>query len=123
MNDEGHTSRGFVPVNPANFDTKSYMISSLRDNLFDENAIRDPWEHLARFYETTLMCRLVDVTEDQVKPRLFSFSLIGRAKDWLFCLPNGTIRTWKNVEDKFFERVFNTIQFAKRRAEITNFEQ
>ncbi|CAL5203022.1 unnamed protein product [Lathyrus oleraceus] len=53
--DEGQISRGFVPTNPHNFDIKNYVLSELRDNLFDMNKIRDPWEHLARFYETTLM--------------------------------------------------------------------
>lgn len=57
------------------------MLSGLRDNSFDGNAIRDLWEHLAHFYETTSMYRTTDVTEDQVKLRLFGFSLIGRAND------------------------------------------
>ena len=78
---EGRVSRGFVLANPTNVNIKNYVLSCLRDNSFDKNAIRDPWEHLARFYETTSMCRPTNITEDQVKPSLFSFSLIGRAKD------------------------------------------
>lgn len=69
------------------------------------------------------MCRLTEITEDQVKLRLFWFSLIRRAKDWLLCLSNGTIQTWKKLEDTFLERFFTTTQFAERRAKITNFEQ
>lgn len=99
------------------------MLSYLRDNSFNRNATRDPWEHLARFYETTSICRPIDVIEDQVKLRLFSFSLIGITKDWLLFLPNGTIRTWKELEGKFFERFFTTTQFAERKVGITNFEQ
>ncbi|CAL5185729.1 unnamed protein product [Lathyrus oleraceus] len=53
--DEGHVSRGFVSENPSNFDIKNYVLSGLRDNPFNENAIRDSWKHLARFYETTSM--------------------------------------------------------------------
>lgn len=98
------------------------MLSGLRDNPFDGNAIKDPWEHLARFYEITLMCRPTDITEEQVKLRFFGFSLIGRANDWLLFLPNGTIHTWKELEDKFLERFSTTTQFFERRAEITNFE-
>lgn len=95
LTDEAHVSRGFVPAYPANFDIKNYVLSGLRENPFDGNTIRNPWVHLARFYETTSMCKPIDVTEDQVKLRLFGFSLIRRAKDWLFCLPNGTIWAWK----------------------------
>lgn len=89
--DEWHVSRGFVPADPANFDIKNFVLSGLRDNLFNENTIIDPWAHLARFYETVSMSKLDGVSEDQVNLRLFGFSLIGRAKDWLLCLPNGTI--------------------------------
>lgn len=120
---EGKISKRFVSENPINFDIENSMLSGLRDNSFYKNTIRDPWEHLARFYETTSLCRPTNVTEDQVKLRLFSFSLIGRPKFWLLCLPNGTIRTWKELEDKFFERCFTTHQFSKLRVEITNFEQ
>lgn len=84
------------------------MLSDMRDNQFDKNATSDLWEHLARFYETTPLCQLEVVIEDQVKLKLFSFSLVDRVKDWLSCLPNGVIRTWKELEDKFFERFFTT---------------
>lgn len=99
------------------------MLSGLRDNSFNENAIRDPWAHLARFYETASMCKPDGVSDEQVNLQLFGFSLIGRAKDWLLCLPNGTIQTWKELDNKFLERFFTTIQFTKRRIEFVNFEQ
>lgn len=75
------------------------------------------------FYETTSVCQPEGSTDDQVKLKLFSFSLVGRAKDSLLYLPNGVIRTWKEFEDKFMERFFTTTQFIERKAEITHFEQ
>ncbi|XP_050909769.1 uncharacterized protein LOC127123611 [Lathyrus oleraceus] len=90
---------------------------------FDGNTIRDSWTHLAPFYETTSMCKLTYVIEDHVTLMLFGFSLIGRAKVWLLCLPNQTNQTWKELEDKFLEKFFTTTQFTDRRAEIMNFEQ
>lgn len=69
----------------------NFVLSRLKDNPFDGSEVLNPWEHLVRFYETTSMCRPTDVIEDQVKLRLFSFSLIGGSKDWLLCHPNGTI--------------------------------
>lgn len=68
--DEGYVSRGFVLADPANFDIKHFVILGLRDNPFDGNAIRDPWAHLARFYETASMCRLDGVLDDQIKLQL-----------------------------------------------------
>lgn len=91
--EERQVSRGFVLENPANFDIKKYVCSSLRDNPFNGNPIIDLWEHLGCFYKTSSMCRPAEIMEDQVKLWLFGFSIIGRDKDWLPFLPNGTIQT------------------------------
>ncbi|CAJ2642480.1 unnamed protein product [Trifolium pratense] len=48
---------------------------------------------------------------------------MGRAKDWLQCIPSGTINTWTELEDKFLERYFTNDMFLARRADITDFEQ
>lgn len=78
--DTTQVSLGFIPSTPANFNIKYYVLSDLRDKQFDGNAISDPWEHLTRFYETTSMCQPLGIIEDQVKLKLFSFYLVGRAK-------------------------------------------
>lgn len=121
--DEWEVSRGFLPEDPDNFDIKNFVLSGLKDNSFNGNTIRDPWEHLGHFYKTTSMYKPSEVTEDQFKVRLFGFSLIWREKDWLLCLPNGIIQTWKELEDKLLERFFTTTQFAERRVEIVKFKQ
>jgi hypothetical protein len=62
---------------------------------------------LAKFSENCQIQKVPDnVTEDQKKLRLFAFSHTSPAKDWLQCLPRGTIATWKDLEDKFLERFF-----------------
>ncbi|GAU41120.1 hypothetical protein TSUD_288100 [Trifolium subterraneum] len=121
--DTGQISMGFQPANPVTFDIKNTVLTGLRDNQFDGSAIRDPWAHLERFYETCTMCRPEGYTDSQIKLRLFGFTLIGRAKDWLQCIPSGTITTWKELEDKFLERFFTNDMFLARRADITGFEQ
>lgn len=99
-------SWGFQPTNPMTFDIKNFVLQYLRDNMLNGQAIHDPWEHLAMFYEICSMCKLAgaDITNDQVKFCIFGFSLIGRAKDWLQYIPNRMIQTWKELEDKFLER-------------------
>lgn len=37
----GHISLGFQPANLVTFDVKNYVLSDLRDNSFDIQAIRD----------------------------------------------------------------------------------
>jgi hypothetical protein len=54
---------------------------------------------------------------------LFKFSLGKTAKDWLVCLPSGTIETWKDLEDKFLDRFFTEEQHKERRRAIIEFQQ
>lgn len=49
------------------FDIKNYVLQGMQDYSFDEKAIRNPWEHLAKVYGTYFMCKPTDVTNDQVK--------------------------------------------------------
>ncbi|KAK2356581.1 hypothetical protein QL285_093910 [Trifolium repens] len=87
-------------------------------------ANNDPWDHLSKFSETCQIQKVPkNVTEDQKKMRLFAFSLIGPAKDWLQCLPRGSIATWKELEDKFLERFFTHTLFQKRKSDILSFKQ
>lgn len=102
--DAGHISLGFQSANPITFNIKNFVLSSLRDNLFDGQAIWDPWDHLDKIYETCSICKPKEVTEDQIQLHLFSFSLISHAKEWLQCIPNDTIQASKQL-DNFFREV------------------
>lgn len=110
--DASQVSMGFLPSDPANFNIKYVILSDLRDKPFDTNVASGLWEHLARFHETTSMCQQEGITKDQVKLKLFSFSLVGREKYWLLYLPNGVIKTWKEMEEKFLKIFFTTTQFT-----------
>ncbi|KAK2396597.1 hypothetical protein QL285_058243 [Trifolium repens] len=104
--DTDQISLGFQPANLANFDIKGNVLTGLRENQFDGRANNDPWDHLAMFSETCQIQKVPDsVTDDQKKLRLFAFSLTGPAKDWLQCLPRGTIATWKELEDNAMEQM------------------
>lgn len=77
-------SLGFLPSTPVNFNIKYSALLDLGDKSFYGNATSDPWKYLAMFHETTSMCQLEDIIEDQVKLKLSNVSLVGRAKDWLY---------------------------------------
>jgi hypothetical protein len=79
---------------------------------------------MGKFSKTCQIQKVPDtVTEDHKKLRLFPFSLTGPAKDWLQCLPRGTIATWKELKDKFLQRFFTNTLFQKRKSEILSFKQ
>lgn len=63
----GQIYLGLKHVNHVTFDIQNSALSGLRDNPFDEQDIRDLWEHLACFYEKLLMWKPNGVTNDHIK--------------------------------------------------------
>ena len=47
-----------------------------------------------------------EVDCDMVKLRLFPFSLIGRAKEWLLSLPKNNIDSWTKRKDAFIGKYY-----------------
>lgn len=84
--DATRVSLGFISANLVNFNIKYFVLLDLNENKFNENVTYDPWEHLVWFYKAASICQLKGIIEDKVKLKLFSFSLVGRAKNWLLCL-------------------------------------
>jgi len=54
---------------------------------------------------------------------LFSFSLAGKAKEWLKSHPNQSLTSWKDVEEKFLQRYFPISLYIKEKFEISMFRQ
>lgn len=120
----GQLTHIFHPANPVAFDIKNSVLQGLRENRYEGRDTQCPHEHLSRFYETFQYCVAPgNITEDQKKLRLFAFTLIGRAKDWLLALPSGTIQSWDELELKFLERFFPMSKYWEKKHEISNFRQ
>lgn len=57
MTDAWKSYLGFQPTNLLGFDIKNKVLVDLRENQFDVNVIRDPWEHFSHFFHTCLTSR------------------------------------------------------------------
>jgi len=55
---------------------------------------------------------------ENVYMHLFSLSLAGKAKHWLISLPNQSLLSWKDVEEKFLQRFFPISRYIKAKSEI-----
>jgi len=54
---------------------------------------------------------------------LFLFSLAGKAKEWLKSIPNKSLTSWEDVEEKFLHRFFPISRYIKPKTEISMFRQ
>jgi len=66
----------------------------------------DPYSHLNTFYELVGVMGFESDDVDNVCMCLFPFSLAGKAKNWLSSLPNQSLTSWEDVEEKFLQRFF-----------------
>ncbi|KAI4347761.1 hypothetical protein L6164_008544 [Bauhinia variegata] len=66
----------------------------------------NPYRHINEFMITCSTIQQEGVTEDQVKPRVFPFTLEDAAKDWLYYLMPGSITSWQQLHKMFLENFF-----------------
>jgi len=123
-NNRGRLTCTFQPANLVAFDIKTTVLNGLRDKQFDGAEGRSPHEHLSHFSETyEFYVPPATVTNDEKKLRLFSFTITGRAKDWLLSLPARTIQTLEELVLKFLEKYFPMSKYGEKKQEILNFKQ
>ena len=103
-----------VPVN--NFEIKVSTIGMVQNSVqFDGLTDEDPHAHLSRFLQICSTFKINSVSDDAVRLRLFPFSLRGAAYRRLTSLSPGSIRTWKEMVEKFMARYFPPSRAAKLR--------
>ena len=86
------------------FELKSGLIHLLPT--FHGLASEDPHKHLKELHVVCMRMKPTGVTEDQIKLIAFSFSLKDSAKDWLYYLPSGSIKTRNEMKKLFLEKYF-----------------
>ncbi|KAJ9535255.1 hypothetical protein OSB04_un001653 [Centaurea solstitialis] len=96
------------------------LIKMINTISFDGEPSRNPYQHLEAFED---ICDLVNTKEDEVRLRVFPFTLTNKAKDWFKKLLPGSITTWDDLKSAFLSRYFPISKANKIRAEIRNFKQ
>ncbi|RDX91890.1 hypothetical protein CR513_26057, partial [Mucuna pruriens] len=82
----------------------------------------DPHKHLKKFHVVCSTMRPQGILEDYIKMKVFSFSLDGVAKDWLYLQPV-LFKTWGDMKRLFFEKFFPASRTMIIRKEICGIRQ
>jgi len=83
----------------------------------------DPYHHLKEFHVVCSSMRPTTMTEEHIKLKAFPFSLQDAAKNWLYCLPPGSINTWETLKRLFLEKFFPTSRVAAIHKDIYGIRQ
>jgi hypothetical protein len=105
------------------YEIKPALLNLVMKEQFFHVSTDDVAAHLNNFVELCEMQKYRDVDGDIIKLKLFSFSLRGRAKDWLLSLPRNNINSWVKCKDAFIGKYYPPAKIISLRSDIMKFKQ
>jgi hypothetical protein len=111
----------FPDVAANQFEIKSSTINLL--NSFHGLPNEDPYRHLDYFLSVCSTIRVPQFTEDDLKLRMFPFSLKDKARSWFNSLEPNSIHSWAEMQMKFLKKYFPMGKTSDIRRAITGFTQ
>ncbi|XP_062008347.1 uncharacterized protein LOC133725208 [Rosa rugosa] len=103
------------------FELKSGMIHYLPK--FHGFSTEDANLHLKELHVVCSGMKPATIHENHVMLRAFPFTLEGKAKEWLYNLPSGSLTTWNQVKQAFLEQYFPATKAASIRKDICAIRQ
>ncbi|CAN6547399.1 unnamed protein product [Malus baccata var. baccata] len=86
-------------------------------------SMEDPNKHLKEFEVVCSSMTPVNVDGSILKMKAFPFSLMDKAKDWLYELASGTVTSWESMKRAFLEKFFPTSRIILLRKKISGIQQ
>ncbi|KAM2174290.1 hypothetical protein ACFX1Q_033829 [Malus domestica] len=86
-------------------------------------SMEDPNKHLKEFEVVCSSMTPVNVDGSILKMKAFPFSLLEKAKDWLYKLAPGTVTSWESMKRAFLEKFFPTSRVILLRKRISGIQQ
>jgi len=117
------TSIAHLEVQAHNINYPYSLIHLIQWNLFQGLPNEDPNAHLETFIEICNTIKIVGMLDETIRLSLFSFSLVGEAKRWLYSFKGNSLKTWEEVVEKFMKKYFPESKTAERKAAISSFHQ
>ncbi|CAN6573184.1 unnamed protein product [Malus baccata var. baccata] len=85
--------------------------------------MEDPNKHLKEFEVVCSSRTPINVDGSILKMKAFPFSLMEKAKDWLYELAPGTVTSWESMKRAFLEKFFPTSRVILLRKRISGIQQ
>ncbi|KAI5312735.1 hypothetical protein L3X38_041909 [Prunus dulcis] len=110
-----------LPTAARNYELKSSHLNMLPSFYGLPN--EDPLTHIKDIFNVVSSFPLTGVTEEQLRMRMFPYTLKDKAKYWLNSLKPGSLMTWGAIQKKFLEKYFSTQKTDMLRDKILLFAQ
>ncbi|KAM2574364.1 hypothetical protein TB2_006334 [Malus domestica] len=103
------------------FELKSSLLHHIPK--FHGLSMEDPNKHLKEFEVVCSSMTPVTIDGSILKMKVFPFSLMDKAKDWLYELAPGTVTSWESMKRAFLEKFFPTSRIILLRKKISGIQQ
>jgi hypothetical protein len=84
-------------------------------------AKEDPNLHLKAFVQLCQTYNMDGLSQDQMRARLFLFSLLGKALQWFYSQPTETMQNWDILMRAFMKEYYSPGKTQSLRKKIANF--
>jgi len=109
------------PANRRGIELKSSFLHQL--SKFHGLDNEDPQRHLKSFHMVCVSMLPDHVELNEFKLTAFPFTLEDRAREWLFNIPSGSIRTWEELVKAFNSKFYPASRVSSQRNEICGIHQ
>ncbi|CAN6700795.1 unnamed protein product [Malus baccata var. baccata] len=110
-----------APDKTAEFELKSSLLHHIPK--YHELSMEEPNKHLKEFEVVCSSMTPINVDGSILKMKAFPFSLMDKAKDWLYELAPGTVTSWESMKRAFLEKFFPTSRVILLRKRISGIQQ
>ena len=110
-----------APDKTAEFELKSSLLHHIPK--YHGLSMEDPNKHLKEFEVVCSSMTPITVDGNILKMKAFPFSLLEKAKDWLYELAPGTVTSWECMKRAFLEKFFPTSRVILLRKRISGIQQ
>ena len=89
------------PILTNGYELRPAFIAMVLEQPFSGQEDENPYSHLREFEQLCSCLYISGMTHETTKWKLFSFSLLGRAKQWYAHTVGGINGNWDELRDKF----------------------
>jgi hypothetical protein len=106
---------------PRSFKIHVKIVEHVMDNHYSGDGIVPPGDHLLFIHKLCELFKCAGISSSQVKRKLFSYSLKGRAAEWYRLLKDGPSIGWEEIVPLFYSKFYPPSEIHKDRNQIYNF--
>jgi hypothetical protein len=97
------------------------IVELVINNLYSGDGTVHPGDHLLFIHELCELFKCAGISSSQVKRKLFSLSLKGRAAEWYRLLKDGPSIGWEEIVPLFYSKFYPPSEIHKDHNQIYNF--